>query len=52
VGKELCDLSDKLLPDEFKAYAKLVKKPRYICRKCGRAARKKKNLCKPQKIKK
>jgi hypothetical protein len=28
----------------------LVGVPRFICARCGRAARKKKNLCKPRKL--
>jgi hypothetical protein len=28
-------------------YRRLVKNPRYICRLCGRAARDRKNLCRP-----
>ena len=30
--------------------ALLVVKPRYICARCGRAAQKKKNLCKGRKL--
>ena len=33
--------------DEFK---KLVRKPKFICRKCGRAAFHQKNLCEPEKL--
>jgi len=28
----------------------LVHEPRFICKKCGRAANKKKRVCEPQKI--
>ena len=33
--------------DEFK---KLVRKPKFICGKCGRAATHQKNLCEPEKL--
>ena len=50
MGKTLCDL-DKLLKNDFAAYAALVDHPNFVCRKCGRAANEKKNLCEPKKIK-
>lgn len=46
--KHLCLLKNvgfvKKYLEEYKA---LVANPSYVCRKCGRAAAKKKNLCKP-----
>lgn len=36
--------------EDIEAIAPLVLKPRYICGRCGRAARKKKNLCKGKKL--
>jgi ribosomal protein S9 len=46
--KHLCLLKNvgyvKRHLEEYKA---LVRDPRYVCRKCGRAAARKKNLCKP-----
>lgn len=33
-----------------KAYAKYMKKARFICQKCKSPAKKKKNLCNPQKL--
>ncbi|MCA9875033.1 MAG: hypothetical protein H6659_07910 [Ardenticatenaceae bacterium] len=50
MGKTLCDLN-KLLKKDFEAYTALVDSPNFICRKCGRAANEKKNLCEPKKIK-
>jgi hypothetical protein len=50
MGKTLCEL-DKLLKDNFDDYCKLVDKPNFVCKKCGRAANEKKVLCKGQKIK-
>lgn len=47
----LCKLAKDDVPDEYFAdYADLVRMPKYICRKCGRAAVSKDNLCKPEKI--
>ena len=48
--KTLCDLLDKIKPTS-KEYLALVDNPRYVCRKCGRAANKKKRLCDPYKLK-
>jgi hypothetical protein len=36
--------------ENFKEFRKLVRKPRFICEKCGRAARKKGNLCSAKKL--
>lgn len=50
-GKVLCKLcKDDCLKKCFDEYSELVSEPKYICKKCGRAARKAKNLCKPEKI--
>jgi hypothetical protein len=32
---------------EFSTFKDLVKNPRFICKKCGRAAAKEENLCEP-----
>lgn len=49
--KTLCELEKAgLVRSDLKAYAKLVRKGKYVCRKCGRAARKRKYLCQPEKI--
>jgi hypothetical protein len=48
--KTLCDLLDKIKLTS-KEYRALVDAPRYVCRKCGRAANKKKRLCDPYKLK-
>jgi hypothetical protein len=51
IKKSLCELVEEgLLRDQLQYYKKLVKKPKYICRRCGRVARKKRNLCRPEKI--
>jgi hypothetical protein len=52
MSKKLCKLvKEDYLDDNFKAYVKYVKKPQYVCKKCGRAAEDKDMLCKPLKIK-
>ena len=50
-GKTLCKSGKKkILGENWEDYVKLVKSPQYICQSCGRAARKKKNLCEPVEI--
>ena len=49
MAKSLCKLK-KSCKKEFGSYVALVNKPRHVCTKCGRAANKKKYLCKPRKI--
>jgi hypothetical protein len=49
--KTLCELEKMgLLQADFEAYKELVRKGKYVCRRCGRAARKKKLLCRPEKL--
>ena len=48
--KPLCELKQSLKSD-FKKYKRLVSDPTHVCKKCGRAANKKKLLCSPAKIK-
>jgi hypothetical protein len=51
IKKSLCELVEEgFLRDQPQDYRKLVKKPKYVCRRCGRVARKKRNLCHPEKI--
>lgn len=51
IDKSLCKLVKKdFLDDELKSYKALVRNPRFICRKCGRAAASKKNLCKTEEL--
>ncbi len=49
MGKTLCNLS-KDIEKDFSSYAERVKGARFVCARCGRAAAKKKNLCKPKKM--
>jgi hypothetical protein len=46
MSQELCKLKQELKKD-FESYVLLVNDPRFVCRHCGRAANKKKNLCEP-----
>jgi hypothetical protein len=36
--------------DRKEEYKRLVRKPKFFCRKCGRAAVHGKNLCEPEKL--
>jgi len=36
--------------DRKEEFKRLVRKPKFICRKCGRAATHQKNLCEPEKL--
>ena len=47
--KHLCKFKDHI-KDELELYKRLVKEPRYVCLKCGRAAHEEKHLCKPAAI--
>ena len=48
----LCDLEeDGSMREYFDEYKKLVRKGKHVCRRCGRVARKEKNLCKPEPLK-
>lgn len=47
----LCKLVKKDFPeDHMKEYQKLVNKPEYVCKKCGRAANSKRSLCHPVRL--
>ncbi len=49
--KKLCDLAKKdLSKKDLDSYRELVNGPRYLCKKCGRLANRKKNLCKGTKL--
>ena len=49
IEKTLCDLeSQGFVVKHFKDYKKLVRHSQYVCRGCGRTARRKRNLCKPK----
>lgn|GEM_PF-2284152 len=49
--KTLCKLVKDDAPEKhFKEYQALVSKPKYICKRCGRAANGKRSLCRPARI--
>jgi len=47
-SKSLCKWKSGDIKDGTGKFKKLVKDARYFCRKCGRSARQKRNLCKPE----
>ena len=51
--KNLCDLAKKeYLDNHFSEYTALVRKGKYLCKKCGRVGVEKDVLCKPEKMSK
>jgi len=50
MAKTLCKIK-KLLKEDPATYIEHVKKPKFVCRSCGRVANKKGLLCTPLKIK-
>jgi predicted nucleic acid-binding Zn ribbon protein len=46
----LCKYSKEEIKDQMDILRKLVKDPRYICKKCARASHDDERLCKPEKI--
>ena len=49
-NKPLCKWSKDEIKDNFKDLKKIVSDPRFICRKCGRVAKKEDWLCKPEEL--
>lgn len=48
---KLCKFVKKnKIKDNLDEYLRLVSDPKYICLKCGRTSKDKKNLCDPKKI--
>ena len=48
--KTLCQWKKDEIKDNFEALKEIVRSPRFVCRKCGRAAAEKRCLCKPAKL--
>jgi hypothetical protein len=49
LNKSLCELEKAgFVVTNFKDYKKLVRYGSYVCKDCGRVARKKENLCNPK----
>ncbi len=52
MSKKLCKLvKEEYLEDHMDDYLEIIKKPKYVCKKCGRVADSEDRLCKPKKIK-
>jgi len=50
MAKTLCKIK-KLLKDDPAQYIQHVRKPKFVCKSCGRVANQKGLLCKPLKMK-
>ena len=46
--KPLCKWDKDEIKDKLKDLKKIVARPRFLCRKCARAANKEEYLCKPE----
>lgn len=52
MSKKLCKLvKEDYLEDHLDDYIELVKKPKFICKKCGRVTADEDRVCKPKKLK-
>jgi hypothetical protein len=49
-SKTLCEWNEKKIKNEFIMLVEIVSAPKVVCKKCARAASKKKYLCEPRKI--
>lgn len=47
MSRTLCEWKKHEIAEETAELAKIVCDPRFVCRKCARAAHKDKHLCKP-----
>ncbi len=47
MARTLCEWKKGEIIDDIDDLEKIVRDPRYVCRKCARAAHKDKYLCKP-----
>jgi len=48
--KTICDMKKSDFADAPEVICSLVADPKFVCRKCGRAAHRAQNLCKPLKM--
>jgi hypothetical protein len=48
--KHLCEYKKSAIKEDLDKFKELVRDPRFICRKCARAAREDGRLCKPEKL--
>jgi 3-methyladenine DNA glycosylase/8-oxoguanine DNA glycosylase len=49
--KRICKWNEKDISKDFDKFAALVSNPKFVCKKCGRVADKKKRLHKPVPLK-
>lgn len=49
MAKTLCEMK-KLLKNDFELFAKYVRDPTHVCKKCGRVSNDKRKLCKARKL--
>jgi hypothetical protein len=47
MSRTLCEWKKHEIVEDTEELAKIVCDPRFVCRKCARAAHKEKHLCKP-----
>lgn len=47
-GKQLCKWDKDEIKDNLKELKKIVSEPRFLCKKCARAAKREEHLCKPE----
>ena len=45
--KTLCDMDKNEIEKKLERIKKMVNKPRFVCRKCARAANEEEYVCKP-----
>lgn len=48
--KHMCSWKKKELNEKLESFKKIIKIPKFFCRKCGRVAKSDKYLCKPEKL--
>lgn len=47
MSKTLCEWKKHEITEDTVALARIIRDPRFVCRKCARSAHKDKHLCKP-----
>jgi hypothetical protein len=47
----MCKLKKEVLKEDLNKYLTFIDKPRYLCKKCGRVANNKINICKAYELK-
>ncbi|MGM0770864.1 MAG: hypothetical protein ACQESU_04565 [Halobacteriota archaeon] len=50
MAKNMCTWNKDDIKENEEAFRKIVKKPKYFCKKCGRVAKDDDLLCKPKKL--